>query len=123
MGAPAARVGDQTRHGTPLGPGPGAPTVLIGGMPSLTRSLWLIVHQDLAELARVKGSGALHPRGSGFGERTVQTGGLTWIGRNRRNRGAAARVRTVNLRSCKKVRYINGKRLQAASRHARSMSR
>jgi uncharacterized Zn-binding protein involved in type VI secretion len=34
MGAPAARVGDQTSHGTPLGPGPGAPTVLIGGMPA-----------------------------------------------------------------------------------------
>lgn len=34
MGAPAARVGDQTSHGTPLAPGPGAPTVLIGGMPA-----------------------------------------------------------------------------------------
>jgi uncharacterized Zn-binding protein involved in type VI secretion len=34
MGAPAARVGDQTSHGTPLGPGPGAPTVPIGGMPA-----------------------------------------------------------------------------------------
>ena len=31
---PAARVGDTTSHGTPLGPGPGAPTVLIGGMPA-----------------------------------------------------------------------------------------
>jgi uncharacterized Zn-binding protein involved in type VI secretion len=30
----AARVGDPTSHGTPLGPGPGAPTVLIGGMPA-----------------------------------------------------------------------------------------
>ena len=30
----AARVGDQTAHGTPLGPGPGCPTVLIGGMPA-----------------------------------------------------------------------------------------
>lgn len=29
---PAARVGDTTSHGTPLGPGPGSPTVLIGGM-------------------------------------------------------------------------------------------
>jgi uncharacterized Zn-binding protein involved in type VI secretion len=27
-------VGDQTSHGTPLAPGPGAPTVLIGGMPA-----------------------------------------------------------------------------------------
>jgi uncharacterized Zn-binding protein involved in type VI secretion len=33
MGQPAARVGDLTGHGTPL-PGPGAPTVLIGGMPA-----------------------------------------------------------------------------------------
>ncbi|HEX7153697.1 MAG TPA: PAAR domain-containing protein [Thermoanaerobaculia bacterium] len=34
MGQPAARVGDLTSHGTPLGPGPGSPTVLIGGMPA-----------------------------------------------------------------------------------------
>lgn len=34
MGVPAARVGDQTSHGTPLSPGPGAPTVLIGGLPA-----------------------------------------------------------------------------------------
>ena len=31
---PAARVGDVTSHGTPLSPGPGAPTVLIGGKPA-----------------------------------------------------------------------------------------
>lgn len=31
---PAARVGDTTSHGTPLSPGPGSPTVLIGGMPA-----------------------------------------------------------------------------------------
>jgi uncharacterized Zn-binding protein involved in type VI secretion len=31
MGQPAARVGDSTSHGTPLGPGPGCPTVSIGG--------------------------------------------------------------------------------------------
>lgn len=30
----AARVADLTSHGTPLGPGPGCPTVLIGGMPA-----------------------------------------------------------------------------------------
>jgi uncharacterized Zn-binding protein involved in type VI secretion len=30
----AARVGDMTGHGTPLGPGPGSATVLIGGMPA-----------------------------------------------------------------------------------------
>ena len=29
--AGAARGGDPTGHGTPLGPGPGCPTVLIGG--------------------------------------------------------------------------------------------
>ena len=34
MGQPAARVGDMTSHGTPLAPGPGAPTVLIGGVPA-----------------------------------------------------------------------------------------
>jgi uncharacterized Zn-binding protein involved in type VI secretion len=28
---PAARVGDNTSHGKPLGPGPGSPDVLIGG--------------------------------------------------------------------------------------------
>jgi uncharacterized Zn-binding protein involved in type VI secretion len=30
----AARVGDVTSHGTPLGPGPGSFNVLIGGMPA-----------------------------------------------------------------------------------------
>lgn len=34
MGQPAARVTDPTSHGSPLGPGPGSPTVLIGGMPA-----------------------------------------------------------------------------------------
>ena len=34
MGQPAARVGDTTSHGTPLGPGPGCATVLIGGQPA-----------------------------------------------------------------------------------------
>ena len=34
MGQPAARLGDPTSHGTPLGPGPGSPTVLIGGRPA-----------------------------------------------------------------------------------------
>jgi uncharacterized Zn-binding protein involved in type VI secretion len=31
---PAARLADLTGHGTPLGPGPGSPDVLIGGMPA-----------------------------------------------------------------------------------------
>lgn len=30
----AARTGDLTSHGTPLGPGPGSLTVLIGGQPA-----------------------------------------------------------------------------------------
>ena len=30
----AARMGDQTSHGTPLAPGPGSVTVLIGGQPA-----------------------------------------------------------------------------------------
>lgn len=34
MGQPAARVGDTTAHGTSLVPGPGCPTVLIGGKPA-----------------------------------------------------------------------------------------
>jgi uncharacterized Zn-binding protein involved in type VI secretion len=34
MGQAAARVGDTTGHGTPLGPGPGAVNVLIGGRPA-----------------------------------------------------------------------------------------
>lgn len=34
MGLPAARLGDPTSHGTPLGPGPGCPTVLIAGQPA-----------------------------------------------------------------------------------------
>ena len=34
MGQPAARVGDLTSHGTPLGPGPGSFNVFIGGVPA-----------------------------------------------------------------------------------------
>lgn len=34
MGQPAARLGDTTSHGTALAPGPGCPTVLIGGQPA-----------------------------------------------------------------------------------------
>lgn len=34
MGAPAARMGDPTAHGTPLAPGPGSVNVLIGGKPA-----------------------------------------------------------------------------------------
>ncbi len=35
----AARIGDMTSHGTPLGPGPGSPNVLIGGMPAWRASI------------------------------------------------------------------------------------
>ena len=31
---PAARLGDETEHGSPLSPGSGSPNVLIGGMPA-----------------------------------------------------------------------------------------
>ena len=34
MGQPAARLGDTTSHGTPLVPGPGCLTVMIGGQPA-----------------------------------------------------------------------------------------
>ena len=34
MGQPAARLGDQTSHGTPLVPGIGSVNVLIGGKPA-----------------------------------------------------------------------------------------
>jgi uncharacterized Zn-binding protein involved in type VI secretion len=34
MSQAAARLGDQTSHGTPLGPGPGSLNVLIGGRPA-----------------------------------------------------------------------------------------
>jgi|SRR5579871_734282 len=33
-GKPAARMSDPTTHGTPLSPGPGSATVLIGNMPA-----------------------------------------------------------------------------------------
>lgn len=39
MGQPAARVGDLTSHGTPLGPGPGSANVLIGGVPAWRTAL------------------------------------------------------------------------------------
>ena len=34
MGFPAARITDMTSHGSPLVPGPGSMTVLIGGLPA-----------------------------------------------------------------------------------------
>ena len=38
-GKPAARVTDPTTHGSPLSPGPGSPTVLIGGLPAWRTSV------------------------------------------------------------------------------------
>ncbi len=35
----AARIGDITSHGTPLGPGPGSANVLIGAMPAWRASM------------------------------------------------------------------------------------
>ena len=46
MGQPAARLGDMTSHGTPLGPGPGLPTALIGGQPA-----WRVGDSHLCPLA------------------------------------------------------------------------
>ena len=37
-----ARVGDNTQHGTPLGPGPGSPNVRIAGMPAWRA--WADIH-------------------------------------------------------------------------------
>jgi uncharacterized Zn-binding protein involved in type VI secretion len=70
MGTPAARVGDQTSHGTPLGPGPGCATVLIGGMPA-----WR-VGSDFHACPLVNG---LEPHVGGVvavGSMTVLIGGL-----------------------------------------------
>jgi uncharacterized Zn-binding protein involved in type VI secretion len=39
----AATVGSPTSHGTPLGPGPGSPNVLIGGQPAWRASIDLHV--------------------------------------------------------------------------------
>lgn len=66
---PAARVGDQTAHGTPLGPGPGCSTVLIGGMPAWRAG------SDTHACPLYSGS----PHGSGIvtlGSTTVYIGGF-----------------------------------------------
>jgi uncharacterized Zn-binding protein involved in type VI secretion len=69
MGRPAARVGDPTSHGVPLGPGPGSPDVLIGGRPA-----WRAGDVHLCPLAT-----GLVPHGSGrvvLGSSTVLVNGL-----------------------------------------------
>jgi uncharacterized Zn-binding protein involved in type VI secretion len=70
MGLPAARITDSTSHGTPLAPGPGCPTVLIGGMPA-----WRAV-ADFHACPLVNG---LEPHVGGtvaVGSTTVLIGGL-----------------------------------------------
>ena len=51
----AARVGDLTNHGTPLGPGPGSPNVLIGGMPAWR--VWADLHACPLTSPQTHGSG------------------------------------------------------------------
>ncbi len=70
MGQPAARLGDSTSHGTPLGPGPGCPTVLIGGQPAL---------RALSDTHACPLSDGPKPHGGGvvtMGSMTVMIGGL-----------------------------------------------
>lgn len=68
---PAARIGDQTAHGTPLAPGPGSATVLIGGQPA-----WRATADT--HICPLLTSGAL-PHGSGVvmrGSATVFINGM-----------------------------------------------
>src|ERR1051325_7732743 len=88
MGQPAARVGDLTSHGTPLGPGPGCPTVLIGGLPAWRATSDMhagpLVRSEETNSALVPSSRAgaghpTHPRpppGPGPGCPTLLIGGL-----------------------------------------------
>lgn len=71
MGMPAARIGDKTSHGTPLGPGPGCLTVLIGSQPAWRASV------DAHVCPLVNGLQP-HAGGSVFsGSVTVRIGGLS----------------------------------------------
>jgi len=69
MGAPAARVGDATIHGTLLGPGPGSVTVLIEGRPAWRASVDRHVC-PLADGARPHVGGSVQT-----GSATVRIGG------------------------------------------------
>ena len=51
-GKPAARATDPTTHGSPLSPGPGSPTVLIGGLPAWRTS----VDQHACPAASISGA-------------------------------------------------------------------
>lgn len=70
MGQPAARIGDMTSHGTPLGPGPGCPTVMIGGQPAW-RTLTDIHACPLADGPKPHGGGTV-----AVGSPTVKIGGV-----------------------------------------------
>lgn len=68
MGQPAARVGDSTTHGTPLGPGPGCVSVSIGSKPA-----WRVGDSHVCPL-----SDGPKPHGGGavsVGSATVMIGG------------------------------------------------
>ena len=70
MGQPAARVGDKTAHGKPLGPGPGCLTVKIGG-----QSAW----RALSDSHVCPLSDGPKPHGGGVvakGSTTVRIGGM-----------------------------------------------
>jgi uncharacterized Zn-binding protein involved in type VI secretion len=70
MGQPAARMGDTTGHGTPLTPGPGCTTVMIGGRPA-----W----RALADTHTCPLSDGPKPHAGGVvavGSMTVMIGGL-----------------------------------------------
>lgn len=70
MGQPAARVGDLTSHGQPLGPGPGCPTVLIAGRPA-----WRAL-SDTHACPLFSGSAAHVGGVVAIGSSTVMIGGL-----------------------------------------------
>ena len=70
MGLPAARTTDITSHGTLLGPGPGCPTVLIGGLPAWRASADLHVCPLFNVLQPHVGGTVL------MGSTTVRIGGL-----------------------------------------------
>jgi uncharacterized Zn-binding protein involved in type VI secretion len=70
MGQQAARVGDMTSHGTPLTPGPGCPTVFIGGQPA-----WRAIADN--HVCPLSDGPKPHAGGKvGVGSLTVRIGGL-----------------------------------------------
>ena len=70
MGMAAARLGDMTSHGTPLGAGPASPNVLIGGQPA-----WRVGDMHICPL--VNPGGAPHVGGQvAVGSTTVLINGM-----------------------------------------------